>query len=200
MRHEETRGAVSAGRLRLRGDDLPRSSSGGLLKRPPMGSGSRVTPWDSRRGPALACAQGTTSAGHLAPRRAGGGRDASWRMRVAAVTCCEADDRVVHSAALRAATPRPRRPTTTRRRPTAASTGARRRHNGASVSRTLTEALRNSGASPDVSRRREADTDYRDAPPTPPPRSLCPSCRCACAGLCAWACVCARACVGSTYS
>ena len=36
-------------------------------------------------------------------------------------------------------------------------------------SRTLTEALRNSGASPDVSRRREADTDYRDAPPTPPP-------------------------------
>ena len=135
------RGAVSplAGHLRLRGDDLPRSSSGGLLKRPPMGSGSRVTPWDSRRGPALACAQGTTSAGHLARRRAGGGRDASWRMRVAAVTCCEADDRVVHSAALRAATPRPRRPTTTRRRPTAVSTGARRRHNGASVSRTLTE-------------------------------------------------------------
>ena len=187
-----------------------------------MGSGSRVTPWDSRRGPALACAQGTTSAGHLARRRAGGGRDASWRMRVAAVTGCEADDRVVHSAALRAATPRPRRPTTTRRRPTAVSTGARRRHNGASVSRTLTEysratphalgvhharlrgrsqrmlrvhvefdrscassagpttagvqlircvnrALRNSGTSPDVSRRREADTDYRDAPPTPPP-------------------------------
>ena len=90
VRHEETRGAVSAGRLRLRGDDLPRSSSGGLLKRPPMGSGSRVTPWDSRRGPALACAQGTTSAGHLARRRAGGGRDASWRMRVAAVACCEA--------------------------------------------------------------------------------------------------------------
>ena len=176
-----------------------------------MGSG--VTPWDSRRGRALDCAQGTTSAGHLARRRAGGGRDASWRMRVAAVTCCEADDRVVHSAALRAATPRPRRPTTTRRRPTAVSTGARRRHNGASVSRTLTEysratphalgvhharlrgrsqrmlrvhvqdrqtagvqlircvnrASRNSGASPDVSRRREADTDYRDAPPTPPP-------------------------------
>ena len=247
VRHEETRGAVSAGRLRLRGDDLPRSSSGGLLKRPPMGSGSRVTPWDSRRGPALACAQGTTSAGHLARRRAGGGRDASWRMRVAAVTCCEADDRVVHSAALRAATPRPRRPTTTRRRPTAVSTGARRRHNGASVSRiayrvsprdpacaggapratarALTEnaacacgvrsigrvdttgcassagpttagvqlircvnrALRNSGTSPDVSRRREADTDYRDAPPTPPPRSLCPSCQCACVCLCAWA-------------
>ena len=176
-----------------------------------------------------ACAQGTTSAGHLAPRRAGGGRDASWRMRVAAVTCCEADDRVVHSAALRAATPRPRRPTTTRRRPTAVSTGARRRHNGASVSRiayrvsprdpacaggapratarALTEnaacacgvrsigrvdttgcassagpttagvqlircvnrALRNSGTSPDVSRRREADTDYRDAPHPPPP-------------------------------
>ena len=117
MRHEETRGAVSAGRLRLRGDDLPRSSSGGLLKRPPMGSGSRVTPWDSRRGRALDCAQGTTSAGHLARRRAGGGRDASWRMRVAAVTGCEADDRVVHSAALRAATPRPlachRRPTST---------------------------------------------------------------------------------------
>jgi len=131
--------------------------------------GSRVAPWDSRRGRALDCAQGTTSAGHLARRRAGGGRDASWRMRVAAVTCCEADDRVVHSAALRAATPRPRRPTTTRRRPTAVSTGARRRHNGASVSRTLTEALRNSGASPDVSRRREADTDYRDAPPPPPP-------------------------------
>ena len=101
--------------------------------------GSRVAPWDSRRGRALDCAQGTTSAGHLARRRAGGGRDASWRMRVAAVTCCEADDRVVHSAALRAATPRPRRPTTTRRRPTAVSTGARRRHNGASVSRTLTE-------------------------------------------------------------
>jgi hypothetical protein len=68
----------------------------------------------------------------------------------AAVTCCEADDRVVHSAALRAATPRPldatlschRRPTTTRRRPTAVSTGARRRHNGASVSRTLTEYSR----------------------------------------------------------
>ena len=155
--------------------------------------GSRVAPWDSRRGRALDCAQGTTSAGHLARRRAGGGRDASWRMRVAAVTCCEADDRVVHSAALRAATPRPRRPTTTRRRPTAVSTGARRRHNGASVSRTLTEAFRNSGASPDVSRRREADTDYRDAPPTPPPRSLCPSCQCACAGLCAWACVCAYA-------
>ena len=104
--------------------------------------GSRVTPWDSRRGRALDCAQGTTSAGHLARRRAGGGRDASWRMRVAAVTCCEADDRVVHSAALRAATPRPRRPTTTRRRPTAVSTGARRRHNGASVSRTLTEYSR----------------------------------------------------------
>ena len=101
--------------------------------------GSRVTPWDSPRGRALDCAQGTMSAGHLARRRAGGGRDASWRMRVAAVTCCEADDRVVHSAALRAATPRPRRPTTTRRRPTAVSTGARRRHNGASVSRTLTE-------------------------------------------------------------
>ena len=104
--------------------------------------GSRVAPWDSRRGRALDCAQGTTSAGHLARRRAGGGRDASWRMRVAAVTCCEADDRVVHSAALRAATPRPRRPTTTRRRPTAVSTGARRRHNGASVSRTLTEYSR----------------------------------------------------------
>jgi len=104
--------------------------------------GSRVTPWDSPRGRALDCAQGTTSAGHLARRRAGGGRDASWRMRVAAVTCCEADDRVVHSAALRAATPRPRRPTTTRRRPTAVSTGARRRHNGASVSRTLTEYSR----------------------------------------------------------
>jgi len=149
-----------AGRLRLRGDDLVRSSSGGLLrqkamKRPPMGSGSRVTPWDSRRGQALDCAQGTTPAGHLARRRAGGGRGASWRMRVAAVTCCEADDRVVHSAALRVATPRPldatlachRRPTTTRRRPTTVSTGARRRHNGASVSRTLTEAFRNSGAS-----------------------------------------------------
>ena len=68
-------------------------------------------------------------------------------MRVAAVACCEAADRVVHSAAPRAATPRPldatlachRRPTSTRRRPTAVSTGARRRHNGASVSRTLTE-------------------------------------------------------------
>ena len=47
--------------------------------------GSRVAPWDSRRGQALDCAQGTTSAGHLARRRAGGGRDASWRMRVAAV-------------------------------------------------------------------------------------------------------------------
>jgi hypothetical protein len=52
--------------------------------------GSRVAPWDSRRGRALDCAQGTTSAGHLARRRAGGGRDASWRMRVAAVACCEA--------------------------------------------------------------------------------------------------------------
>ena len=62
-----------------------------------MGSGSRVTPWDSRRGRALDCAQGTTSAGHLARRRAGGGRDASWRMCVSAVTCCEADDRVVQS-------------------------------------------------------------------------------------------------------
>ena len=149
------RGAVSAGRLRLRGDDLPRSSSGGLLKRPPMGSGSRVTPWDSRRGPALACAQGTTSAGHLARRRRWGraGRklaDARGRCDRAAFPMIEA----VHSAALRADTPRPRRPTTTRRRPTAVSTGARRRHNGASVSRTLTEALRNSGASPDVARRR----------------------------------------------
>jgi hypothetical protein len=47
--------------------------------------GSRVAPWDSRRGRALDCAQGTTCAGHLARRRAGGGRDASWRMRVAAV-------------------------------------------------------------------------------------------------------------------
>ena len=98
--------------------------------------------------------------------------------RVAAVTCCEADDRVAHSAALRAATPRPldatlachrRRPTSTNRRPTAVSTGARHRHNGASIRRTLTEAFSNSVASPDVSRRREADTDYRDAPPTPPP-------------------------------
>ncbi len=109
---------MSAGRLRLRGDDLPQSSSGGLLKRPPMGSGSRVTPWDSRRGRSLDCAQGTTSAGHLTRRRAGGGRDASWRMRVAAVTCCEADDRVVHSAALR--TPcRPERCVVTTARPSA---------------------------------------------------------------------------------
>ena len=52
--------------------------------------GSRVAPWDSRRGRALDCAQGTTSAGHLARRRDGGGRVASWRMRVAAVACCEA--------------------------------------------------------------------------------------------------------------
>ena len=64
--------------------------------------GSRVAPWDSRRGRALDCAQGTTSAGHLARRRAGGGRDASWRMRVAAVTCCEATDHVVLSAVPRA--------------------------------------------------------------------------------------------------
>jgi hypothetical protein len=55
--------------------------------------GSRVAPWDSRRGRALDCAKGTTSAGHLARRRAGGGRDASWRMRVAAVACREAADR-----------------------------------------------------------------------------------------------------------
>jgi len=110
----------------------------------------RFAPWDSRRGRALDCAQGTTSAEHLARRDAGGGRDASWRMRVAAVTCCEADDCVVHSAALRVATPRPldatlachRRPTSTRRRPPAVSTGARRRHNGASVSRKLTEYSR----------------------------------------------------------
>ena len=115
-----------------------------------MGSGSRVTPWDSRRGRSLDCAQDTTPAGHLARRGAGGGRDTSWRMRMAAVTCCEADDRVVHSAALRSATPRPldatlachRRPTTKRRRPTAVSTGSLRRHNGASVSRTLTEYSR----------------------------------------------------------
>ena len=135
-----------ASRLRLRGDDLPRSSSGGLLrrkamKRPPMGSGSRVTPWDSRRGRSLDCAQDTTPAGHLARRGAGGGRDTSWRMRMAAVTCCEADDRVVHSAALRAVTPRPLRD------PGMSSTAyeyarARRRHNGASVSRTLTEYSR----------------------------------------------------------
>ncbi len=106
-----------------------------------------------RRGRVLDCAQGTTSAGHLARRGARGGRDASWRMRVAAVTCCEADDRVVHSAALRAATPRPldatlachRRPTSTRRRPMAVSTGAGRRHNGASVSRTLTETDKRGG-------------------------------------------------------
>ena len=64
---------------------------------------------------------------------------------------------------------------------------------GVQLIRCVNRAFRNSGASPDVSRRREADTDYRDAPP-PPPRSLCPSCQCACAGLCAWACVCARAC------
>ena len=49
--------------------------------------GSRVAPWDSRRGRALDCAQGTTPAGHLARRGAGGGRDTSWRMRMAAVTC-----------------------------------------------------------------------------------------------------------------
>jgi hypothetical protein len=35
-----------------------------------------------------------------------------------------------------------RRPTSTRRRPTTVSTGARRRHNGASVNRTLTEYSR----------------------------------------------------------
>jgi hypothetical protein len=112
--------------------------------------GSRVTPWDSRRGRALDCAQGTTPAGRLARRRPGGGRDASWRLRVAAVACCGAGGRVALSAALRAAAPGPldaalachRRPTTTRRRPTAVSTGARRRHNGASVSRTLTEYSR----------------------------------------------------------
>jgi hypothetical protein len=112
--------------------------------------GSQVAPWDSRRGRALDCAQGTTSAGHLARRRAGGGRDANWRMRVAAVACCEAADRVANSATPCAATPRPldttlachRRPTSTRRRPTTVSTRAQRRHNGASVSRTLTEYSR----------------------------------------------------------
>jgi hypothetical protein len=80
-------------------------------------------------GRALDCAQGTTSAGHLARRRAGGERDASWRMRVAAVAGCEAADRVANSAAPRGATPRPldatlachRRPTSTRRRPTTVS-------------------------------------------------------------------------------
>ena len=103
--------------------------------------GSRVTPWDSRRGRALDCAQGTTPAGRLARRRPGGGRDASWRLRVAAVACCGAGGRVALSAALRAVTPRPLRD------PGMSSTAyeyarARRRHNGASVSRTLTEYSR----------------------------------------------------------
>ena len=40
---------------------------------------------------------------------------------------------------------------------------------GVQLIRCVNRASRNSGASPDVSRRREADTDYRDAPPTPPP-------------------------------
>jgi hypothetical protein len=45
-----------------------------------MGSGSRVAPWDSRRGRALDCAQGAAPAGRLARRRAGGGRGAGWRV------------------------------------------------------------------------------------------------------------------------
>ena len=92
--------------------------------------------------------EGTTSAGHLARRHAGGGRDASWRMHVAAVACRETADRAVHSVAPREDTPRPldatlachrRRPTSTRSRPTTVSTRAWHRHNGASVRRTLTE-------------------------------------------------------------
>jgi hypothetical protein len=89
-----------------------------------------------------------TSAGHLARRHAGGGRDASWRMHVAAVACRETADRAVHSVAPHEDTPRPldatlachrRRPTSTRSRPTTVSTRAWHRHNGASVRRTLTE-------------------------------------------------------------
>jgi hypothetical protein len=105
---------------------------------------------DSRRGRELGCAQGTTCVGYPARRRAEGGRDGGCRLCVAAVAYCEADDRVVNSASPRAAAPRSldetlechRRPTSKRRRPMAVSTGARRRRNGASVSRTLTEYSR----------------------------------------------------------
>ena len=105
---------------------------------------------DSRRGRELGCAQGTTCVGYPARRRAEGGRDGGCRLCVAAVAYCEADDRVVNSASPHAAAPRSldetlechRRPTSKRRRPMAVSTGARRRRNGASVSRTLTEYSR----------------------------------------------------------
>ena len=39
----------------------------------------------TRGGDELVCAQGTTSAGHPAWRRAEGGRDGGWRLRLAAV-------------------------------------------------------------------------------------------------------------------
>ena len=138
------RGCRSFGRLGIRARSCGGPPQGACL----MGSGSRVAPWDSRRGRALDCARGAAPAGRLARRRAGGGRGAGWRVRVAAVACCEAGGIVAHLQTFHDV-----------------------------VKRTQTTGM-----------------------PPPPPRSLCPSCQCACAGLCAWACVCARACVGSTYS
>ena len=98
------RGCRSFGRLGIGARSCGGPPQGACL----MGSGSRVAPWDSRRGRALDCARGAAPAGRLARRRAGGGRGAGWRVRVAAVACCEASDSVVHSAAPGAATPRPR--------------------------------------------------------------------------------------------
>ena len=74
----------------------------------------------------------TLGVGRPARRRAEGGQDGGWRLRVAAVAYCEADDRVVNSASLRAAKPRSldttlecyRLPTSKSRRSTAVSTGA----------------------------------------------------------------------------
>jgi hypothetical protein len=48
----------------------------------------------------------TLGVGHPARRRAEGGQDGGWRLRVAAVAYCEAADRVVNSASPRAAAPR----------------------------------------------------------------------------------------------
>ena len=87
---------------------------------------------DSRRGRMLGCAQGTTCVGYQARRDAEGGLDGGWRLRVAAVAYCEADDRVVNSASPRAAAPRSldetlecyRLPTSKSRRSPAVSTGA----------------------------------------------------------------------------
>jgi hypothetical protein len=100
-----------------------------------------------RSWPPTRCGDERWAARRARRRRAEGGRDGGWRLRVAAVAYCEAADCVVNSASPRAAAPRSldatlachRQTTSTRRRPTAMSTGARRRRNGASVSRTLTE-------------------------------------------------------------